>query len=258
MAGKEGKLEFLWSALAFVFGAIPINMLLLGGMAAMRSMGLSMTDVMAKPTDKAMMMPMMQAIHSFMRGYIPFVLLPAIIGLLVLWKYAGRNYPRLANRIGAGLAAGFIASVGLDVVRLIGVKLGAFPGDMPTLMGQMITGQMGSSALVLLAGYMYHAINGMTFGVMYTTLAGKVRWGWGVAWGLFFELGMMTLPPIPMMTGPFGIFGFWPKLFIVSLTAHIVFGAILGALAYRWVRDRGTIFSLLSEIPERRDVARAG
>ena len=39
-------------------------------------------------------------------------------------------------------------------------------------------------------------------------LAGKVRWPWGVAWGLFFELGMMTLPPVPMMAGPFGVFGF--------------------------------------------------
>lgn len=62
---------------------------------------------------------------------------------------------------------------------------------------------------------------------------------------LFFELGMMTLPPVPMMAGPFGIFGFWPRLFIASFMAHVVFGMILGVLAERWVRDRGTIVSLL-------------
>lgn|SRR6266436_728938 len=56
-----------------------------------------------------MMTPMVQAIHNFMQGYIPYVLFPATVALLFVWTYASRNYPRLANRIGAGLAAGFIA-----------------------------------------------------------------------------------------------------------------------------------------------------
>jgi hypothetical protein len=63
------------------------------------------------------------------------------------------------------------------------------------------------------------------------------------------ELGMMTLPPVPMMAGPFGIYGFWPGLFIASFIAHVAFGVILGVLAERWVRDQGTIFSLLTERP---------
>ncbi len=254
MAERSGRQEFMWSALALVLGAVPIWMLLFGGMAAMHSMGMTMADVYSKPPDKSMMM---QAIHGFMKSYIPYVLLPATVGLFLLWGYASRNHPRLANRIGAGLAAGFIAALGLDAVRLIGVKLGAFPGDMPTMMGQMITGQMSKSAFVLLTGYTYHLLfNGTTFGLMYALLAGKARWGWGVAWGLFFELGMMTMPPVAMMTGPFGIFGFWPRLFIASLLAHIAFGGILGVLAYRWVRDRGTIFSLLTEAPTRPELAR--
>lgn len=245
----SSKSEFILGVIAFITGAVPIWMLLLGGMAAMMSMGMSMMDMMNKPPDPKMQMPMMKAIHSFMIGYIPFALVPGLIVLGLIWAYASRNYPRLANRIGAGLAAGLIASLGLDVVRLIGVALGAFPGDMPTMFGQMITGRMGTDAVVLLVGYTYHLLlNGTTFGMMYTLLAGKAHWGWGVAWGLFFEFGMMTLPPVPMMAGPFGIYGFWPRLFIASLLAHVVFGAILGVLAQRWVRDRGTIFSLLSKV----------
>lgn len=88
----------------------------------------------------------------------------------------------------------------------------------------MITGRMDTGASVLLDGYTYHALNG---------------------WGLFFELGMMTLPPVPMMAGPFGIFGFWPWLFIVSFIAHVVFGVILGVLAHRCVRDEGTILAMI-------------
>lgn len=58
---------------------------------------------------------------------------------------------------------------------------------------------------------------------------------------------MMTLPPVPTMAGPFGIHGFWPRLLIASLVAHVVYGVILGVLAQRWVRYQGTIFSLLRE-----------
>src|SRR2546426_6678551 len=158
MPARNGKREFLLSAIAFALGAVPIFMLLLGGMAAMGSMGMSVSDMINNPPDKAMMTPMVQAIHNFMQGYIPYVLFPATVALLFVWTYASRNYPRLANRIGAGLAAGFIASLGLDTIRVIGVKMGAFPGDMPTMMGQMITGEMGTSAGVLLAGYTYHLL----------------------------------------------------------------------------------------------------
>lgn len=209
---------------------------------------MSMTDMMSKPPNPAMQEPMMKGMHAFMVGYIRYALVPALVVLGAIWVYAWRRYPRLANRISAGAAAGLIASLALDAVRLAGVALGAFPGDMPTMFGRMITGRMGTDAAVLLAGYIYHLLNGTTFGIMYTLLAGKAHWRWGVAWGLFFELGMMTLPPVPMMAGPFGIYGFWPRLFVASLVAHVVFGIVLGLLAQRWVRDRGSIFSLLTAV----------
>jgi hypothetical protein len=246
MTSKSGRTEFALSVLAFLAAALPIQMLVLGGMSAMRSMGMSMMDVMRKPPDPAMQPMMMKAIHGFMAWYLPFVLVPAVVVLIGIWLYASRNYPRLANRIAAGAAAGFVGSLGLDAVRLIGVSLGAFPGDMPSMMGSMIVGDMSGTAQIV--GYVYHlGINGATFGVMYALLAGRAHWMWGLAWGLFFELGMMTLPPVPMMAGPFGIFGFWPRLLVASFLAHVAFGVILGVLAQRWVHDRGTIFSLLRE-----------
>jgi hypothetical protein len=247
------KSELLLSGLAFVAAAVPILMLVLGGMAAMISMGMSVSDVKNKPPDPAMQQPMMKAMHSFMTSYIPFAMLPALIILIAIWTYASRHYPSLANRIGAGLAAGVIGTIiGLEPVRLIGVKLGAFPGDMPSMIGQMITGHMMPDATARIAGYVYHILlNGGTFGIMYAVLFGKARWAWGIAWGLFFEAGMMLLPPVPMMAGPFGIYGFWPGLFVASFLAHVAFGLILGLLAHNWIRDRGTIFGLLIETPVR-------
>jgi len=72
-------------------------MLLLGGMSAMMSMGMAMSDVMSRPPDAAMREPMMRSIRRFMTGYIPFVLLPALVVLGGTWLDAARNYPRLAN-----------------------------------------------------------------------------------------------------------------------------------------------------------------
>lgn len=240
-AARSSRTEFVLSVIAFAAAAVPVLMLVMGGMATMQSMGMSMMELIRKPPDPAMQEPMMNGMHAFMAGYIRYAMVPALVVLAGLWLYASGNYPRLANRIAAGAAASFIASLGLDVVRLIGVSMGAFPGDMPTMIGQMIVGRMSPDMGVRLAGYTYHLLNGMTFGIMYAILAGRAHWGWGLAWGLFFELGMMTLPPVPMMAGPFGIHGFWPGLFLATLVAHVVYGVILGVLAERWVRDRGTI-----------------
>jgi hypothetical protein len=45
---------------------------------------------------------------------------------------------------------------------------------------------------------------------------------------LLVETGMMTLPPMEPMVGPFGIDYAWPQLFLSTLVAHIAFGIILG------------------------------
>lgn len=116
------------------------------------------------------------------------------------------------------------------------------------MFGKWITGRMQADPMVYLTGEVYHVLlNGSTFGMMFALLAGKVRWGWALAWMMFWETGMMLLPPVPLMFGPFGLYGAWPGLFIASLLVHIALGVVLGLLAQRWVRDRGTIFSLLTE-----------
>lgn len=238
---KRKSVEFFLTLVAlFTGGAVPIFMSLLGPMYAMQRHGVRMQQMVHSLPPPEMKMQMMQTIHQFMAAYIPYLLLPSLVVLLLIWRFSSGKYPRLANRISAGLGAGFLAAVALDVIRV-----SSFPGDMPTMFGQMITGQMAGPA-VLLTGYLYHALNGLDFGLVYTLVAGKVRWYWALAWTTFIELGMMLSPPLMMTAGPFGIHGFWPRIFIVSLLAHIAMGIALGIFAERWVRDRGSIFTLIS------------
>lgn len=122
---QSSRTEFVLSVIAFVAAAVPVLMLVFGGFTTMSSMGMSMMDVMRKAPDPAMKPAMMQGMHAFMAGYIPYAIVPAIIVLVGMWLYASGNYPRFANRIAAGAAASFLVPLGLDVVRLIGVSPGA-------------------------------------------------------------------------------------------------------------------------------------
>jgi hypothetical protein len=235
--------------LALIAGIVPIFTILIGPLVVMLrgQPGTSIADLVSRTAStqpsQQQMMAMMQQIHAFTVVYMWAAVVPALLILLGITVYAYRRYPRLYNRIVWGLMAGLIATVGLELIRLPGVLGGAFPGDMPAMFGQMISGQQGAPAL--LAGYPYHFLNGATFALMYTLLFGKARWYWGVAWGLFFEFGMMISPPVLMAAGAFGVRGFWPELFIVTFVAHVVFGAIFGWLAEKKVAHRGGIFSTL-------------
>ncbi len=231
--------ELFWTLVALLTGgAAPIGLLLV-----------STSITMARqPAD---MLAMMMSIHSVMSSYMPFLILSLIVLVVVLVK-SRRNYPRLSNRAITGLWAGAVATVALDLIRYpVGVGLQTLPGDMPTMFGQFIFGTDEVTGDLLLVGYLYHYLNGADFGLVYTLIAGKVRWYWGVVWGLIVEVLMMTTPPMLLMgVGPFGTNTGAPWYFLTTLAAHIAFGAVLGLVAERFVKERGTIFEILRSTPE--------
>ena len=66
---------------------------------------------------------------------------------------------------------------------------------------------------------------------MYVALLGEAArraWGWGVLWAVGLELGML-LTPYPAVFGIHVATAF----VVVTLLAHLVFGAVLGLLARR-------------------------
>lgn len=83
---------------------------------------------------------------------------------------------------------------------------------------------------VALPGYTWHVLNGVSFGVMYTMLAGDGTWGLAFAWGVFVWLAMMVAMPVMMPAIRFpNWFPLWPLL------AHIVMAVPIGAVALLWV-----------------------
>lgn len=179
-------------------------------------------------------------------------LLPSIGLLLLVFLLAKKmNYIRLSDRIIAGLWIGAVASGGLDIVRLIGFYLGYMPGNMPRMFGVLIMDTMaiGPDPLSDFVGSLYHFWVGACFGLTLTLIGGKVRWWWGLIWGIIIEIGMMTTSPmvVAMDTGYFGV-KFGPGLFIVSFTAHLVLGILMGLLTEKYVSHKGNIFQLVKSL----------
>lgn len=169
-------------------------------------------------------------------------------GLLVLVVVvaAAMRWKRLVRGIGLGSAAGVLATVGLEAVRITGFRVfGSMPGDLPTLMGVKATGRimLGPDTTATIIGYADHFWNGAMFGVIFVLIMGGFptkRGAWaavliGALYGLTLGFGFVT-GPVPRTLGIGGIFStvgvgeFETTVYL----AHLVFGALLGLLIHRF------------------------
>lgn len=65
---------------------------------------------------------------------------PALVAFVALSLYAFASSDPLFDLIWWGFIGGIVGTVALDAVRLIGVRAGAFPMDMPMMFGAMVLG----------------------------------------------------------------------------------------------------------------------
>jgi hypothetical protein len=100
-----------------------------------------------------------------------------------------------------------------------------------------------SQAAVLLAGYSWHVLNGLGFGLAYTLLFGAGTWALALAWGVFIWAGMMGAMPVMMPLIRFPMPGFLAVPFI----AHLVMAVPIGYYALR-TSAAASAFSLLAAV----------
>jgi hypothetical protein len=176
-----------------------------------------------------------------MRGFTLFVSLPALVALggLALADRT-RGTQRLWQVVLVGGTAGLVAALAYDVFRLpfvyadnLGIQhvvptlklFKVFPRFGAMILGQPIEQPVYSLAAQLV-GWAYHFSNGLTFGIMYVALIGDAtqrHWAWAVVFAVGLELAMLFTPypaffHIPLTS----------KFVVVTLTAHLVFGIVMG------------------------------
>lgn len=156
------------------------------------------------------------------------------------------RWTRLLRGIVVGAAAGAIATIGLEAVRITGYRVfSSMPGDLPTLMGVKATDRImeGPNTIATIVGYADHFWNGAMFGVIFALLIGGFlakRGAWataliGMVFGLTLGFGFVT-GPVPRSLGVGGVFstvGVGEFRTTVYL-AHLVFGALRGLLTHRF------------------------
>ncbi|MCL5266567.1 MAG: hypothetical protein M1469_00495 [Bacteroidetes bacterium] len=95
---------------------------------------------------------------------IPSVVLLAVV-LATSWFADERD---LFRQIRTGILAGLIGTIGLEIVRETGFRLGGMPGELPELMGVLLLNRFadGPNLLSNIAGWSYHFWNGASFGII--------------------------------------------------------------------------------------------
>ena len=170
------------------------------------------------------------------------VLAPSIIllgGTLLLAR--SRGYTRLVRRTLAGAGAGLTATLALEVVRATSFRLGGMPGDMPRLLGVLLTDRFmqGPSLFSDLLGWSYHFWNGAVFGIIFAVVFGPQPLHWFEVYGFLIGLGFLFSPAVSALG--IGFLGLnMPAMPLTVILAHAAYSAVLGCLTNRWLgRSRG-------------------
>jgi hypothetical protein len=189
--------------------------------------------------------PAAQAGLAKMSVLAAYLMIPSIVVLgAVLAIALFRGHPRLTNRVLVGLAAGVVATIGLEAVRTVSFRLGGMPGDLPRLMGVLLTDRfmLGPSLASDVLGYAYHFWNGACFGIIFTVVLGRSRMLWAVGYGMVIGLGFLASPAVKAMgVGFMGVD--MPAMAVTVVLAHLAYGLILGALVRRWLPDDGWLLA---------------
>jgi hypothetical protein len=181
--------------------------------------------------------PLAESGRSTMDTLTKLSLLPSIALIGIVWGFLYHRDDPLARPVAVGLAAGAVATIALEAVRLPGFWLGFMPGNLPRLMGVLLLNQFATGPTLAsdIAGWAYHFWNGASFGLIYVLVFGTCRRCAGAIYGVLLGFGFMLSPVVSALG--VGFLGLeFSKGFPVTVTlAHAAFGGVLGWLTSRWM-----------------------
>jgi hypothetical protein len=177
-----------------------------------------------------------------MKPFACFVLLPAMIVLAWMafsWSKSGDQEKRmLSTLILEGAAGGVFAAVAYDLYRLPFVLYGFPLFKVFPEFGKMLLGASEPNWLVQTLGWGYHFSNGAALGIMFTMMCGwsnrrVLFWG-AAAWALAVECILLCTPYRDF----FKIHMPFQTFLILTATAHLIFGLVLGTWCVKRLKTR--------------------
>ncbi len=161
------------------------------------------------------------------------LLIPSVVLIFVLIIVFQRlKYSDLKRQTLNGILAGLAGTLGLEIVREIGFRMGGMPGDMPKLLGVLLLNRFayGPSFWSNIAGWSYHFWNGAAFGIIYSLILGRGKIWTGILYALLIATGFMVSPATTALgIGVFGLhFKHGYEFLTTVILAHLAFGSIVG------------------------------
>jgi hypothetical protein len=170
------------------------------------------------------------ATHASLGVILAFTGVAGGCAAVVTWLRADAGLrPALKTLALTGALAGVAATAGYDTSRLFLVHMGGLkvsPVDTLALFGRSILGGNAAAGSALIVGTAYHYLNGIGFSIGYCYLFGGKDWRFGVLWALGLEAAMVAIYP-----GWLDLKAVMGEFAAVSLTGHVVYGAILGRVS---------------------------
>ncbi len=177
--------------------------------------------------------PAAQAGYSTLHVLAIRLLLPSIVALALISAAIWQSQRAISRAVFWGAVAGVLATIPLEVVRLVGFHFDYMPGNLPRLMGVLLLDRFaqGPSTASDVAGWTYHFWNGASFGIIYALLFGTRRRWLGAIYGVLIGIGFMVSPVVKSLgVGLFGLQFSYGFPLTVTL-AHLGFGVALGFFA---------------------------
>jgi hypothetical protein len=170
-----------------------------------------------------------------MRFTVPFLVMPTVFFFLFVILYRRRLHSRfhvVAHLILVGAIGGFAGTIVYDISRpivklILGFSFNPF-GAMP-LFGSLMTGKPPESVVAIIAGWIYHFWNGISFGMMFALIrpvGGKIS---GLLWGLGLQTLMFITYPHLLKVRLDD-----PGFVAMGLIGHALWGLVLGYCVKKW------------------------
>ena len=184
-----------------------------------------------------LLFPLAESGHSSMDVLAKLALLPSVALIGIVWQILHRRNDPLARPIAVGLAAGAVATIALEAVRLPGFWFGFMPGNLPRLMGVLLLNQFATGPTLAsdIVGWAYHFWNGATFGLIYVLVFGTCTRWLGMVYGVLLGFGFMFSPVVSALGVGFLGLQFSDGFPVTVTLAHAAFGGVLGWLTARWL-----------------------
>jgi len=131
------------------------------------------------------------------------------------------------------IIAGFLGTLGFYIAAYVDMEVTGVPLDITVVLGQLVAGEDESAQTI---GHAFHIANGigltLFFGYVFLPISTRIMkgriWLHGIIFGIIVTVTTVWLGLLPALGAGIAGLNIAPEVPAMTLSRHIVFGAIIG------------------------------